>query len=76
MTDFLETEIQDMAKYDLPLTNTAASINRYTRLNLKHDGNGFHAVGTLAVALLVSLHLHMNKLNLQNLGRDLNKWCI
>lgn len=32
-----------MANMTIPLTNTAASINRYTRLNLKHDGNGFHA---------------------------------
>lgn len=32
----------------MPLTNTAATINRYTKLNLKHDGNGFHAVRTLA----------------------------
>lgn len=40
------------------------------------DSMLFAPLLSVAVALLVSLHLHMNKLNLQNLGRDLNKWCI
>ena len=57
-----------MAKYDIPLTSAAAIIRHCIMMAM--DSMLFGPLLSVAVVLLVSLHLHMNKLNLQNLGRE------
>ncbi len=61
-------EIRGMAKYDIPLTSAAAIIRHCIMMAM--DSMLFGPLLSVAVVLLVSLHLHMNKLNLQNLGRE------